>query len=57
MTTSLLMLLNLFFFKHLTHTRSWKMSPMLLKMLTMEVFQKKREKDLQPQQDALPKYQ
>lgn len=51
------MLLNLIFFKHLTHTRLWKMSPMLLKMLTMEVFQKKREKDLQPQQDALPKYQ
>lgn len=52
------MLLNLiFFFKHLTHTRSWKMSPMLLKRLTMEAFQKKREKDLQTQQDILPKYQ
>lgn len=33
------------------------MSPMLLKRLTMEAFQKKREKDLQTQQDILPKYQ
>lgn len=33
------------------------MCPMMLQMLSMEAFQKKREKELQPQQEVLPKYQ
>lgn len=33
------------------------MCPMILQMLSMEAFQKKREKELQPQQEVLPKYQ